>query len=66
MKMRKPNREIFEFVMHENNLNPKETLFIDDSPQHLKTADILGLNTHLLTADETLESYLYDSGILSR
>ena len=66
MKMRKPNREIFEFVLHENNLNPKETLFIDDSPQHLKTADMLGLNTHLLTADETLESYLYDSGLLSR
>lgn len=66
MKMRKPNREIFEFVMRENNLNPKETLFIDDSPQHLKTAEMLGLNTHLLTAEETLESYLYDSGILSR
>jgi FMN phosphatase YigB (HAD superfamily) len=66
MKMRKPNREIFEFVMRENKLNPKETLFIDDSPQHLKTADMLGLNTHLLTADETLESYLYDSGILNK
>ncbi|HEY1060111.1 MAG TPA: HAD family phosphatase [Daejeonella sp.] len=66
MKMRKPNREIFEFVMRENNLNPIETLFIDDSPQHLKTADMLGLNTHLLTADETLESYLYSSGLLKR
>jgi FMN phosphatase YigB (HAD superfamily) len=66
MKMRKPNREIFEFLMRENKLNPKETLFIDDSPQHLKTADMLGLNTHLLTQDETLESYLYESGILSK
>jgi len=64
MKMRKPNPEIFESVMRENNLNPDETLFIDDSPQHLKTADILGLNTHLLTQDETLESYLYSSGLL--
>jgi FMN phosphatase YigB (HAD superfamily) len=66
MKMRKPNREIFEFVMRENNLNPKETLFIDDSPQHLNTADMLGLNTHLLTQDETLESFLYSSGLLKR
>jgi putative hydrolase of the HAD superfamily len=64
--MRKPNPEIFEFVMRENNLLPNETLFIDDSPQHLKTADNLGLKTHLLTQDETLESYLYDSGILSK
>ena len=66
MKMRKPNREIFEFVIRENNLKPNETLFIDDSPQHLKTADMLGLNTHLLTQNETLESYLYGSGLLSR
>ncbi len=65
MKMRKPNPEIFEFVLQENKLDPNETLFIDDSPQHLKTADQLGLNTHLLTADETLESYLYSSGLLS-
>jgi len=66
MKMRKPNPEIFEYVLIENNLNPAETLFIDDSPQHLKTAALLGLNTHLMTSDETLESYLYDSGLLSK
>jgi len=66
MKMRKPNTDIFESVMHENNLNPKETLFIDDSPQHLKTAEMLGLKTHLLTPEETLESYLYSSGLLKR
>ena len=66
MKMRKPYPEIFEFVLRENNLNPSETLFIDDSPQHLKTADMLGLNTHLLTQDETLESFLYSSGLLKR
>ncbi len=64
MKMRKPNTDIFESVMHENNLNPKETLFIDDSPQHLKTAEMLGLKTHLLIPEETLESYLYSSGLL--
>ncbi|MFA6945669.1 MAG: HAD family phosphatase [Pedobacter sp.] len=66
MKMRKPDLKIFEFVMGENKLDPAETLFIDDSPQHLKTADILGLNTHLLTSDETLESFLYSSGLLNR
>lgn len=66
MRMRKPNPEIFEFVMEENKLDPTETLFIDDSPQHLKTADALGLNTHLLTSDETLEDYLYSSGLLSK
>ena len=64
MKMRKPNSDIFEFVLLENNLNLNETLFIDDSPQHIKTANTLGLNTHLLSADESLESFLYTSGLL--
>lgn len=66
MKMRKPDPEIFEYVLAENNLDPAETLFIDDSPQHLKTAATLGLNTHLLSPEETLESYMYSSGLLER
>lgn len=36
--MRKPNPAIFEMVLKENNLNPEETLFIDDSPQHIEGA----------------------------
>ena len=66
MKMRKPNADIFEFVIAENNLNPSETLFIDDSAQHIKTASSLGLITHLLTTEETLEDFMYNSGLLER
>jgi glucose-1-phosphatase len=64
MKMRKPNPEIFEYVLKEHQLDPAETLFIDDSLQHLKTAAFLGMQTHHLTANESLESYLYSSGLL--
>lgn len=66
MKMRKPNADIFEFVLKEHQLEVKETLFIDDSPQHIRTAESLGLNVHLLTADESLESFLYGSGLLKK
>ena len=66
MKMRKPNANIFEFVLAEHNLSPSETLFIDDSPQHIKTAESLGLKTHLLTSGETLEEFMYGSGLLER
>lgn len=51
---RKPNVEIFEQVLAENNLNPAETLFIDDSPQHLKPASELGINTYLLTYPDSI------------
>ena len=47
--MRKPNAEIFEFVCHENNLVPSETLFIDDSIQHIEGAKSCGLQTVHLT-----------------
>lgn len=51
---RKPNTEIFEQVLSENNLIPSETLFIDDSPQHLVPAKELGINTYLLTYPDSI------------
>ena len=46
--MIKPNSDIFNFVISENNLNPKETLFIDDSIQHIEAAKKLGLQTYFI------------------
>lgn len=58
MGMRKPNADIFEYVLKEHQLDPQKTLFIDDSPQHLRTAVSLGLHTALCTAEEPLEVIL--------
>lgn len=41
--MRKPDAEIFDFVIRQNHLALSETLFIDDSPQHVKGAREYGL-----------------------
>lgn len=43
--MRKPDLQIFERVMNENNLRPEETLFVDDSMQHIEGAKKAGLKT---------------------
>ncbi|MFD1770156.1 HAD family hydrolase [Sphingobacterium suaedae] len=56
--LRKPERAIFEEVINQTGLLPEETLFIDDSPQHLKTAVALGFQTALCTLDEPLESLI--------
>ena len=53
---RKPNAEIFEQVLNENNLNPAETLFIDDTPLHLATAQKLGIQTYLMTFPDTIQA----------
>lgn len=46
--MRKPDAEIFELVLSENNLQPHETIFIDDSVQHVESAKKLGIHAYLL------------------
>ena len=45
--MRKPHPEVFTFVLEQNSLLPEETLFIDDSPQHLVGAERVGIRTVL-------------------
>ncbi|QLE03051.1 HAD family phosphatase [Galbibacter sp. BG1] len=46
---RKPNADIFEFVLNENKLLPEDTLFVDDTKEHIETAQKLGLRTWHLT-----------------
>lgn len=57
VRKRKPNRDIFEQVLAENGLKKEETLFIDDSPQHLKTAAELGIHTYLMTYPDTIQLF---------
>jgi len=65
MFLRKPNVEIFDQVVKENSLNPEETLFIDDSPQHLEGAKKAGLNTLLMDENpKNLEAFLIKHHIL--
>ncbi|HEY9535121.1 MAG TPA: HAD family phosphatase, partial [Mucilaginibacter sp.] len=61
---RKPDAGIFEQVLQENSLDPAETLFIDDSPQHLETAKKLGLQTYLMTAPDNIQEYFKNNGLL--
>lgn len=51
--MRKPDTEIFEMVLKRNSLHPSKTLFIDDTLEHIESANRLGLHTwHLTNQDE--------------
>jgi putative hydrolase of the HAD superfamily len=45
--LRKPDAEVFAFVLQQQGFAPAETLFIDDSPEHLAGAQALGIHTHL-------------------
>jgi len=60
---RKPDAEIFEHILSDSNLKPEETLFIDDSPQHLETASKLGIHTFLMTAPDTIQAFIEREGL---
>jgi glucose-1-phosphatase len=65
MFLRKPDVAIFEQVIRENKLDPAETLFIDDSPQHIEGAKLAGLNTLLMTRHpKELEQVLIENHLL--
>lgn len=55
IQLRKPNADIFEFVLKENDLNPTETLFIDDTLENTEAASKLGIKTwHLSVGQEDI------------
>lgn len=52
--LRKPHVEIFKYVIDENDLHPGETLFIDDTPQHVEGAIKAGLIAYHLRKPQTI------------
>ncbi|WP_417213801.1 HAD family hydrolase [Bizionia sp.] len=45
IQLRKPNHSIYQFVLDQNNLNPKTCLFIDDTEENIHAASQLGIHT---------------------
>ena len=54
--MRKPNLDIYEYVLKNHNLKPEETLFIDDSIQNIYPAKQLGIKTYFIEEGEEIVS----------
>lgn len=53
LNMRKPDAEVFKTVLVNHTLNPQETLFVDDTLEHILSAQKLGLKTwHLQVGEE--------------
>jgi len=56
MKMRKPDPEIFQYVLAENDLVAKETYFLDDNLENIQGAKSLEIHTALITSPEMVLS----------
>ncbi len=57
--MRKPNPEVFRYILEENGLNAADTLFIDDSPQHIEGAKSVGIRTIYMEKGMTIEDNIF-------
>jgi len=51
--LRKPNTDIYEFVLKENKLKPEECFFVDDTKDNTDTAAALGI--HVWNIDENTQ-----------
>ncbi len=52
--LKKPDAEAFEFVLKDGKMRKEETLFIDDSIQHINSAKSIGIIVHHLQEPETI------------
>jgi HAD superfamily hydrolase (TIGR01509 family) len=51
VKMIKPNKNIYEYVLNTFNLNAQDCVFVDDQEENIKTAAELGFNVIHCTSD---------------
>ena len=56
INLRKPNDDIYQFVLKQNKLKAEECLFIDDTKDNTDTASTLGI--HIWNIDETKENVI--------
>ncbi|TVZ25375.1 putative hydrolase of the HAD superfamily [Gillisia sp. Hel_I_86] len=56
INLRKPNSDIFEFVLNKHQLKAEECLFIDDTLENTKAAEKLGI--HIWTLEPTREDVI--------
>jgi FMN phosphatase YigB (HAD superfamily) len=65
INFRKPDSEIYEFVLNENNLVAQETLFVDDLKENTEQAHKLGIHVwNLIPEKEEVTSLFIKNKIL--
>jgi putative hydrolase of the HAD superfamily len=60
--LRKPEPDVYEFVLNDSGLKPEESLFVDDTAKNVEAARECGINAVLLKPGRQL-SDLFDVGL---
>ncbi len=59
--LRKPDREIYTYVLEDSHLKPKETLFLDDNYDNIVAAKKVGIQTIHVQKPISILEYLQDA-----
>ncbi|BFM41996.1 HAD family phosphatase [Flavobacterium sp. CFS9] len=62
--MRKPNAEVFQYLINKHELSPKRTLFVDDKKENTDSAAALGFHVWNLQVGQEDVIDLFDKQIL--
>ncbi len=60
IQLRKPDAEVFQYILDQHGLQAENTLFLDDTPMHLEGASKLGIQTQQVTNQYTVHDILKD------
>jgi glucose-1-phosphatase len=60
MRKRKPEPEIFLQVLHENDLDPAETIFLDDNADNIAGAKAVGINAVFVDKPDFILNYFHE------
>lgn len=60
MNKRKPDADIYQQVLQENNLHPHETVFLDDNADNVTGAKRLGIHSVLASTPDFILSYFHE------
>lgn len=57
INLRKPNADVFQYILDDLNIPAEKVLFIDDSEQHIKGANSIGIHAILHPQNSSIKTY---------
>lgn len=63
MKLSKPEEGIFVKLLETEGIKAEECFFLDDGPRNIEAAERLGIQSHLVLADDDLRQIIANYGI---
>ena len=62
----KPDPQAWQYVIEHNNLKPDECIYFDDQDKNIRSAESLGIRSHMFVDTNVTRQILVDDGVITR